>query len=210
MVLVSQFFPRLMPFVQGCSEPMAAQALVDSAIQFCDASAALRYDADVVLTTPGQATVDLDIPAEHALVRVLNVQVDGVSLPPTTFDAGCRAPALPAVQRPSSYFVSRDAVAYTLTLLPAPSGLLSVAATLALRPTRTASRLHDDLFDQWVEPVVDGAIARLCVMSGQAFFDPARAAQAAASARLRTDVARREGSFNRIRASQSVRMRPFA
>ena len=50
MISIDSFFSRVLPYVVGCSEPMARQAVLDSAIKFCDQSNVIRQTVDAFST----------------------------------------------------------------------------------------------------------------------------------------------------------------
>ena len=55
MIPLSAFFPRLLPNVLGCPEPLAQQALLDSAIEFCSRSLAVTTTLDRTTTGAWEA-----------------------------------------------------------------------------------------------------------------------------------------------------------
>lgn len=210
MVPVSEFFPRLLPYVPGCSDPMAAQAVVDSAIALCNNALVLKESMDTVVARRGQRFVEFDLPFRHELARVVTVRRGRQLLSPLVFDQGQAMLGAETTGQPARYYVARAEETASLGVFPLPDQDTPLDITFAVKPTRAATTLHQDLFERWVDAVVEGAIARLCAIPAQPFSDPVRATQAAQRANVMSNHARRESSFNRVRAAETVRLHPFA
>lgn len=189
---------------------MAAQAIVDSAIAFCENSLAIREYLDTAVTTPGSPYVTLDIPTGCEVARMMDVCVGGRLLAPLSFDTGERAAATNSQGLPRMYYVQRLDGDTRLVLLPSATSAEKVTVTCATKPLRNATVVHDELFERWLDVIVDGALGRLYALPDQPFSDAAKAQQRAAQTFFGTSSARRESFFNRVRAANSVRIRPFA
>lgn len=85
-----------------------------------------------------------------------------------------------------------------------------VRVRVALRPTKTATQVEDDLINYWTDPIVDGAMARILAIPDQPFSDPNKAMMMRASAARATHNARIEGNYGRVRGSMRVKQRPIA
>lgn len=210
MVPVSAFFSRLMPHVMGCSEPLAQQALVDSAIALCDQALIVQTDLDPTNVREGVRDYELDLPPQQELAQIMRVWLDDSMLGPIPSFQASVAEAMSGQPR---YYFSRDIDdALNLRLLPTPNedhpnGLRVRVAT---RPTRNATQLHPSLFREWNDAVVEGALARLFDTPGQPFTNEAKALVLGQKVRLRTNTARVEALRGRVVSSMSVSMRPFA
>lgn len=208
MKALSEFFPRLLPYVPGCSEPLAAQAVLDAAIQFCDDSLVIREPLASFNTTVGEATYTLTPPASQEISRILKVVVDDTEL------EGVLAEVVGELDDnnafPTSFFTSRTDSALRLLLGPKPDKVYPVIVTVALKPTRTAATVQDDLFDRWADPIVLGALARIMAVPGQPFTSLPLSRQRSIDAARMTHRARTEGMYGRVRGSMSVSTRPFA
>jgi hypothetical protein len=74
MKALSAFYPRVLPYLPGCSEPFANQVILNSAIEFCENSLTLRQNLDTFNTVAGKIEYDLDPPsANHDINRVMSV-----------------------------------------------------------------------------------------------------------------------------------------
>lgn len=205
---LSDFFPRMLPYLPACSKPLAAQALLDSAIAFCVQSDFVREVLEPQNTVAGLATYELDVPSQQQVARVLRVRVGDRELQPRVADG---VHFLPARDAPPTHFhMTRAASTLELRLYPTPDGAYPLVAEVSLCPTRSATQLEDDLFDIWVEPVVAGAVARAMMVPGQPFTDQAGSQFYMAQAQVGIHRARREGILGRTRGSLSVRQRAFS
>ena len=208
MKQVTDFLPRVIPSVQGCPEPMAVRAVVDSAIAFCEESLVLREKQDAFSTVANTVAYDLDAPVAQQVARVLNVWVDGTVIDPIPSEligiVDTRS------TKPTGYYTTRVDSQWQLNLSPTPDAAYSVVVEVALRPTRDAKIVQDDLYNLWIEPIVAGAVGRLMSTPQQPFSDPvtgeAKTLQATAGSRK----ARVEGTFGRVKSSQRVAPRPLA
>lgn len=208
MIVISEFFPRLMPYVIGCSEPMAAQALVDSAIAFCNDSLASRMLLTAPQTQVNNPQISITMPADLAISRVLRVWVSGSEISGAPVD--WVNDALIATGQPGMFYTRQVDPGMQVLLYPTPDAVYATRIELATRPTRAAASLANDLFDLWLEPIIEGAKARLMAIPDQPFTNPRIAISAAAAAMYLSRRARIEASYGRVRASSRVQMRPLA
>lgn len=209
MVPVSTFFSRLMPSIVGCPEPLAQQALVDSAIALCDQALVVQIDLDPVPVLEGVRDYELELPPQQQLSQVIRVWAGDSMLDPVpSFQAsGVDGPS----GRPRYYFTRDVDGVLNIRLAPTPDQPLDrLRIRVATRPTRSATRLHRSLFDEWVDVVVDGALARLYDTPGQVYSNEAKALVLYQNVRAKINTARLEALRGRVVSSMSVTMRPFA
>ena len=185
-----------------------AQALVDSAIEFCDASLVMRERLDGFTTTAGIALYDLAEPTQQTVSRVTGVTLDGIGL------SGLVADHLPDLiagsNRPVYFYTRRDDSEFQLGLYPPPDAAYQIRVSTTLRPARNATQLQNDLFDLWIEPIIAGAIARVCAVPNQPYSNPSMAQFYAQKAGHGATKARAEGAYGRMRGPMQVKPRPFA
>ena len=207
---LSAFYSRILPYLPGCSEPLAAQVLIDSAIEFCEDSLTLRQNLATFSTVVGQAQYALEPPtAQHDISRVMGVTLDGAELAAGLIEV-IRGDLQTAVAKPRGFYIDRTDSTFMLTLAPPPDQVYSVVVNVALRPTRSATMLDDDLYNIWIDPIVANAIARAMEIPGQPFSNPALASVFSVDAARGTISARIEGNYSSVRGSMRVRSRPFA
>lgn len=208
MIAVVEFLPRLMPYVVGCPEPMATQALVDSAIAFCNDSLALHSVLEAQQTQINNPEFDIGVATGQAVCRVLRVWVNDREIKGAAVDQINDAGGTSG--QPRMFYTRQIDSVLTALLHPTPDAVYSLRVEVATRPTRAAKSFENDLFDLWLEPVIEGAKARLMAIPDQPFSNPGAAVSAAANAMYLSRKARVEGSYGRTRATGRVQARPLA
>lgn len=205
---ISDLYPRLIPLVPGCPEPLATQALVDSAIAFCERSDAIRPVLDDITTAAGLAVYELDAPTYQSVSNVLSVTVDGKALKPVFADDFFSSPQRSG--EPVVFYTTRDAGALSLNLYPTPDKAYVLKIVAATRPLRSATAVEEDLVDLWAEAVVAGAVSRIAVIPDQPFSDLSKANYYAQQSVSKAAEAKRRSSAGNLRGSMAVKSRPFA
>lgn len=204
--------PRLAPYVVGVAEPLAHQALVDAAIQFCEETGVIRLTTDPVPTVAGQALYDIDLPTGVALSRILKVWVNDalVYAAPEAATDDPRGLSQLATSSPGSPLAAVSLEPATVALVPAPdtSGV-SLMVRAATRPTRVAKVLDDELYNRWCDAIVAGATYRLCAVPGQPFSDPGQAQRAEGVFWQQVNRAKVHSSRGPMGGVLAVRQRPF-
>lgn len=171
MTPLSTFRTRVAPFVHGCLDAMIDRAVLDSAIELCERSLVVKRQLDSVLTVAGESLINLAPPSGQSVAHVMRVWCDRSELTPVHEDA-LAAPfgfveSVPGeVNSNSRPKVFQEAEPGVLALFPFPDKVYTINVRAALRPTRAASSVETQLYEDWVEEVVDGALARLYVMPG--------------------------------------------
>lgn len=207
---LSAFYPRILPYLPGCPEPIVDQVLVNAAIEFAENSLTIRQNLDSFNTVIGVDQYDLDPPSNHHDInRVMSVAVNGKELAPGMAEV-IRNDLQTATATPRGFFTDRTDNTFTLRLSPPPDKVLPVVVAVTLRPARSATYLDDDMYNIWIDPIVSGAIARAMQIPDQPYTNFARANELLLSAATQTNNSRIESTYGLIRGSMRVRSRPFA
>ena len=210
MKALSAFYPRVLPYLPGCSEPFASQVILDAAIDFCEKSLTLRQNLDTFRTVIGTIEYDLDPPStQHDINRVMSVAVNYKELAAGMAEV-VRNDLPTANSTPLAFYTSRADSVFVLRLTPPPDAVYPVVVGVSLSPARTATLLDDDLYNQWIDPIVSGALARAMQMPDQPFTNFTQARYLLDSAAKQTISSRIDGNYGLIRGSMSVRSRSFA
>ncbi len=184
MTSFDKFMPFILPYVQGCPTPTAYQALNSAAREFCERTnivqCTYRFDAvagqgayplqsaplqtSVALLYAGYGANQLNIVATaHVTDPYAMIGDDGLS------DVQEGTPV-------SAYL--RDGDPCSVAVWPVPVEPLDERGFVfktALAPIRSATSLPDVLFNNWVDEISFGAIAKLQAIPGQPFSaDPAK------------------------------------
>lgn len=209
MIPLSAFFPRLLPSVLGCPEPLAQQALLDSAIEFSGRSLAVTTTLAAVTLTEGEGSFAVTTPADTTIAQVLNLWFDERQIEPASYSNVADPYAQPGEPR---YFYGEDInEVFNITLMPPPNRTVTdgVVVRAALKPTRTAATVHDILFERYASAIVDGALAILMSINDQPFSNEQKALVLGSSARAKANAARTDALYGRVQFSMSVKMRAF-
>ena len=212
MVPLDAFMSRLMPSAPGAPDPLVRQALVDAAIQFCELTGIARFTSDPVPTVAGVSTYDVDLPEQTEMSKVIGLWVGGHKIntaPEVTVQdhRGVYQQETPDTGFPGYAVVIEPRA---VTFVPAPNtDNLPILIRSTTRPTRSATKLDDVLFDRWAESIVAGALYRLCNTPGQPYTDVVRAQQSRAEFYGDMSLAKIDANRGGVVGSISVRARPF-
>lgn len=211
------FLSRLLPKVPGCPDPLARQALVDSAIEFCEETSITQYTSEPQDVLAGVATYDVDLPSQQDVVVVLKAWYGAQRLTPAPAErvdsilAYVASAGTATVQQGDAH-VYYEYAPGVVALYPVPkeSRTAMFSARIATKPKRSATMVEDILTTDWIESIVAGAAYRLCSMQGQAFTNDITATREYnkfwADISKATNIALR----GRLRTSITVRPRPAA
>jgi hypothetical protein len=215
MLNLDVFLPRLLPSVTGCPVPLARQALIDSAIEFCEESGVVRGTTDPVTMIAGVATYDIDLPADLLTVQVLRAWYGTRELTPapdsliTAVGAYIPDPNSGLGQEPI-YFMASSPTEVTLYPAPGAGATDKLVLRVSTKPTRAAALVENLLYEDWAETLVAGALRRLHGTPDTPFFSDGAAARQNALFQFGIVRARAESLRGRVRSSLAVVGRAFA
>lgn len=199
MKKLENFLPRILPWCLGAPEPLVHQALLDSAIRFCEETNIVKYITDPITLVPGVADYDIELPTQTDLARIIRVWYGD-------------DPWATPVGAPMNWVVTD--FAGQLRIYPTPEQALPegqyMFIEVSTKPTRTATALADSLYTNWIEGVVGGAIFRLCSTPDQPYTNLGNAQIGAAAYKVGKNAAQYESTKWRVKRDTVVRARPFA
>lgn len=181
MVKLEKFYPYVLPFAEGASEPMVEQYLLDTAIDFCSKTLIVQEDLDPLTMIPGIVEYELDMPPQqkiHMLMRAFHasrpidiVTADMAHSHPAHFGNWFYAGASVPEGTPSAIFQKNER---SLLVNRAPHAIEPIIITIsaALKPSRSATQLADILFDDYANTLALGAAAKMLLLPGKAFSNP--------------------------------------
>lgn len=166
-------YPWVLPYVLGCPTPTVDRALCDAMREFCTGAPVWVEWSDDVTADGTTQRFDFDIPRGAELVKARRCVVNGQ-------DYGVRSSAdLPddwqdeEATDPDSTLIQIDNAEFLV--VPMPSSGHVIRVELVLKPTITATTFADVMLDRFAEAIADGAKARLLLVPGQAWTNPAMA-----------------------------------
>lgn len=163
---LSDLYNEVLVDCPGAPEPLIADTLVTVLRDFCSRTRFWRQNLTPVNLVAGQAEYPLAAPADTEIVVLTLVQFtpspDWPLVPRSTIELDRELPGWRAAQasRPAFYY-QPTAGSIRPVYTPSedvPGGLL---ATAALRPTKAATQMDDDLHREYGDEIVAGAKARL-------------------------------------------------
>lgn len=213
MLNLDVFLPRLLPSVPGCPDPLARQAILDSAIEFCEETGVVQFTTDPQYTT-NVAVYEVDVPTGQKVSVVQRAWYGKTELRPTLSSMTNNVDAYTA-EASDPHAAPHSFLEYApgeVTLYPTPGTLAVELLTFRVttKPSRDATQVEDVLFQDWAEPIVAGALRRLHATPDTPFFSDTHAMRRAAEFQLGVSRARAEAQRGRIRGSMTVTHRAFA
>lgn len=174
MVSTDLFLKEVVPYCPDVMEAVALNAVLNSAIEFCRLSTIHRIDMTAINGVDGQSEYTITVPTDTQLASIIQLNYNGIPL------------VAKAVEELASYYSYQDWTTVegqprgyvqitpgTLTLVPLPTEDLTAGITgrIALMPTRSATTIHDELYNTYLEDIAMGARCRLHYTPGTTYFD---------------------------------------
>jgi len=194
----------LLPDLKDCPWPMAQSRLVLSTREFCSRAAIWRVTLDPILSIAGVAEYpDLIESQQMEVIRVLQAFYDRQELTPITPDNFFREKVDRIGSGPPDY-MTVEADSIILSPAPGESGkLIEVQATF--KPALSATTFPDELWNQYIEGIVEGAKARLYASPSKPYTDLTLAAASRAAFVRAAGIARERASKGSTRARRRIR-----
>lgn len=157
---VEDFLPRLNSFIDGVDQDLTMAHLMDSVIQFCDDSKLIRH-TDCIVIEPCTNSYLLSIDDNERLAEVLSFRA-------TTTDCHISLNHV-------NYYVEGN------TLYVEPHTVLSmpteVEITYSVAPKRDSFMVYDEIYENWLEPIINLTLATLFIMPSMEWVNPNLSAQ---------------------------------
>ncbi|MFN8760251.1 MAG: hypothetical protein ACK5XA_15760 [Tagaea sp.] len=167
----------LLPELTDCPWPMAESRLILAAREFFTKSGAWRHDLEPFYSYAGIGEYEaMDIP-DAEIVRVVLAFFDGNEIEPVTADQWAAIEAKPPYTAGPPKFISYSDELLLVSPAPQDDGK-EMRATVTLRPPLNAKGLEDQLWNDYIEAIVEGAKARLYLSQGKPYTETTLAAAA--------------------------------
>lgn len=214
MAAHEDFYPFILPEVIGCPEPVVDQAITSTIIDFCEKTLVHQVDLDPITVVKNVIDYDLDTPTQTLVTKVMKVFYKNGEIPAVAPDDVRVAQiynkyyedAQPELGPPRCY-IQKDP--RTLSIFPFPQETEKLALTLraALKPTRSATRFDDILFEEYAETIGHGVVSRLVMSPGKTYTNIQLAGVKNLMYTAGVNVARQRANRGSTRAGTQVKMR---
>ena len=170
-MLLSEFYPYVLPYVIGCPLPLVDHHTRLAAIEFCKKTSCWQKTLDAVSTNGTDNLLEMDQDTGQQIIKVKAVAVDGLTWPLVDAVAGLQLVRSGSQQR---FCFTQDNKVLHIHPLQAAGVAVQVDAVLA--PSRTASAIDDAIGNDYLQDIAHGAVASIQRIPKQEFTDPASAA----------------------------------
>lgn len=198
-VAYEEFFPEVLPFVTGCPEPVAINAIRNACIEFCRGSQVWQYDHDPISAIANHSEYPFFLPDDSWLSAVLTAKYDGNGLTASTLEElDDWSPSWRTLTgTPSRYYLIRtDDIYIRLVHMPDETKTNVLNCLLALEPTLASTDVEDIIYYDYRRQIGLGALAYLMEMPGKPWTNDAKAREKMAYFKHAVKVA----NFNARRA----------
>lgn len=169
----TDLFNEVLPELPGVGTDLAANAIRNTVIEFCQMSWCWRSFMDPAPVLAKINAYELDPPTGADVVQVLVVKVDGKEIDPISEDdltATC--PRWQTETGTPKYFLTDDPSQILLAPVPDTKIANGLTITLALQPTRTSTNFPSWIWTRYFDALSAGAKARLMAMPGKPWTSP--------------------------------------
>ena len=162
----SDFYPWVLPSVQGCPNPTLDLHIRQAAIEFCRRTLCWVRTLDPVQANGMDIRFDLDLPSQTQAVKLMAVAVNGLEYLLVDTQRG-----LQLVRQGSGADFSFTQDKLTLDVHPLRARGNSIEVDMALAPSFNASSIETDVASPYLQEIAQGALATLQMMTGVAWSD---------------------------------------
>lgn len=183
MVPYTSFLPYVLPYVMGCTEPLAVQVVRDVCIEFAEHTLLTATTLDPIPLIAKIDTYDLDSAPGTVVQQITQAWLEThrltiinadsrearVEMFNRTFADANREPGHPTalMQNPDNTF--------TLNAVPGETVKGAITIRALVKPARTSTSVDSLLFNDYAPALGAGAVARLMNLPNEPFSNPAMA-----------------------------------
>jgi hypothetical protein len=168
-----QLTQLVLPEVQGCSDPLAEQAIRDAVVEFCQRSRVWVHFADNQDVVAGQAAYDIEPPTGAMLVEVKNVKYNGKTIEPMPVDElDSTMPGWKTLTGTPSAYTQINDDEFLLALVPDVSIASGLEITLVVAPSRSSQSFPDWINNRYQDAIMASAKSRLMLKQGTNWYNP--------------------------------------
>lgn len=208
------FFPNILPEVPGVAEVVAANAVRNAVIEFCEKSLILQRDHDPITIKKNIVDYDLEPPTGYIVVKVMKAWLENNELTALAPDFVREASVYNRLfssyeantDRPRAY-LQKDERSISVWGVPDqnyPSGL---TLRVALKPTRASESVESVILEDYAETIASGALYRLMMSAGKPYTNAELAAVHKGLFQQGINVARQRATHGQVRSTLSVKLK---
>jgi len=182
LISLEDFYTDLYPLVPGCPEMIIENAVRASVLSFCEQSGIIQHEMDPVTIVAGIAEYDFEAPNELIVDKIIVANFNSRSLDvlsPRMVEE--RFPRHRSVDGSPEGIMRIDGSIFKLYPTPHTTVASALFLTVALKPEPGSEYAPEILMQDHKAAIVDGAAARLLMMPGKDWTNPAMAGSHAAT-----------------------------
>jgi hypothetical protein len=169
----SQWYDDVLPYVPGCPQAMALNAIRKAAIEFCEKSWAWIYNPAAQDVVASQIEYPFSTPSNAVVNKVLRAWYDNKPIHPLSPD---QLDEMFANWRTTSgtpeYHTQEDERNLLLVQVPAASLTGGLKMRLSLKPKFDAADIESRMYEEYREAIASGALYRLMSSPKKPYSDP--------------------------------------
>lgn len=166
------FFDLLAPDVPGCPQAAQVNALRQSAIEFCEQSLAWKYEPADIPVLVGVAKYLLEAPGGAVVHAVTYAEFNDLQIETRVMERDINAWDLRHKTGTPEYVLGGPIY---VTLVPTPDLEGTLKLTVVLKPAPSADGIDENLFNEYREAIVHGALGKLMLSPKKPYTDGASA-----------------------------------
>lgn len=213
MKTYEQFLNEVMPHVPGCPTTVAVNAVRNSCIEFCEKSLIMQRDHDLVSVIANIPDYDFEPDTGYVVIKIMRAWFEATPLQPISPDEvgsirvyNKLAEGADGTGTPR-YIIQKDERTFSVYPVPKDNTSNAIFMRVALKPTRASTQVDDSLYEEYLEPIASGAVARLMLMPAKPYTNPQLALAQKSLFEAGVNQARQRASRGHTRANLGVRMR---
>lgn len=215
MANYSAFLQEVLPEVPGVPRMVAINAIRNAAIEFCQRGMVWHYEVATFQAIALQADyvsgTEFNLPANSLISQLNFVYYDNNKLITTNQDRldnisyhwRSRDPALPT----RAYMIDTTTLRFVDTPLEVTTDGIDMG--VFLKPDRTSTAIADDIFDQYLEEIAGGAVARILMQGARPWGNPAAGKAKRDKFLIDCGRAKIRSLKSYTRSSKIVNLKPF-
>jgi hypothetical protein len=172
--LYESLLSEVIPMVPGCPDTLIENHLRAAVIELCERAPVLQAELDPITTIAGLYEYDLEPPTDTVVHKIMWVVHDGVEVDPISSSLleqrkpGWRDKDARGVPE---YYLKASQSTVWLVPVPLVGKPSSTIIRAQLKPTHTSDSADDELFSDYRDTIVNGALFRLLRLPSKQWTD---------------------------------------